>query len=133
MLIAIIILSILLLFSIFINIIFFLGFKNLYLLQMDKENILKTSKIIQQFEDITLIVNYMVSTTWGQIVDMSQYEKKQIIGLTIFAQEQELFKVAQEITGSKEESEGIMDILKQGFVVPHTTLYQLEEGLWIWQ
>ena len=130
MLIAIIILSVLLLFSIFINIIFFLGFKKMY--EMTFHTITEPMKIIQQFEDVTLIVSYITAKTWAQVIDMSQYEEKKIIGLTVFAQEKDFLEIAQEVTGSSDESEGILEKLKQGFIVPHANLYQLEEGMWIW-
>ena len=129
MLIAIIILSVLFLCSIFINIIFFLGFKKMYEMTFGTT---EPMKIIQQFEDVTLIVSYITAKAWAQAVDMSQYEEKKTIGLTVFAQEKEFLEIAEEITGSREESEGIIEMLKQGFVVPHANLYQLEEGLWIW-
>ena len=132
MIIAIIVLSILLCFSFITNIIFYIGFKNLYILTMGKTIDLK-KEIKQKFENITLIVKYIPSKEdMTQIIDMSQYEEKQIIGLTIFAQEQVLYAVAQQLIQSPQESEEIMEMLREGFIVPHATLYQLKDGVWIW-
>ena len=132
MIIAIIVLSILLCFSFIANIIFYIGFKNLYILTMGKTIDLK-KEVKQKFENITLIVKYIPSREdMTQIIDMSQYEEKQIIGLTIFAQEQELYAVAQQLIQSPQESEEIMEMLREGFIVPHATLYQLKDGVWIW-
>ena len=132
--IIIILLIILLGVTTFFGFLYYFGFRSLCLLIVGKDVQVK-QQIKQKFEDITLIVKYYPAKRnedMSQVVDMSQYEEKQIIGLTIFAQEQELFQIAQEITGSQEESEEILDILKTGFIIPHAVLYELKGGLWVW-
>ena len=132
--IIIILLIILLGITTFFGFLYYFGFRSLCLLIVGKDVQIE-QQIKQKFEDITLIVKYypaQKNEDMSQIIDMSQYEEKQIIGLTIFAQEQELFQIAQEITGSQNESEEILNILKEGFIIPHATLYELKGGLWVW-
>ena len=72
-----------------------------------------------------------------KIIDVSQYEKNHIIGLTFFVQKQECEKLKAQLDESAEEEENFINQLIHcediNPFIPDCTFYKMKDGRWLFR
>lgn len=95
--------------------------------------IIKEEEIFNKFEDVNLFITIEKSDQKAILYDISLYEKNHIIGLTRFAQEQELNEFTRMYKEMGFSQEDIDMIINEIVIIPHSTVYQLKNGDWLWE
>lgn len=131
MIVLTIILGIFLILSILLNILFI---KNFYLLLFSEQNNLELlqKEAINSYKDVIMLLSFYAvdKDNFQEIIDLSSYEKNNVIGLTIFAQKQLFIQMAQEMGLAQPQQ--ALEFLQEGVLIPHSNIYELKDGSWIW-
>ena len=134
-----------------------LGIISTVIKDMEEEyspGIIPEAEILNKFEDVNVLYYVQPSTNKDdpfRIVDLSQYEKNNLIALTYFVQEQDYNRIQQSIRSPQvkeqikrkvyEETgeivdddylQEIMDSIDTSYLIArHCIVYQLNDGRWI--
>lgn len=131
MIVLTIILGIFLILSILLNILFI---KNFYLLLFSEQNNLELlqKEAINSYKDVIMLLSFYAvnNDNFQEIIDLSSYEKNNVIGLTIFAQKQLFMQMAQKMGLAQPQQ--ALEFLQEGVLIPHSNIYELKDGSWIW-
>lgn len=131
MIVLTIILGIFLILSILLNILFI---KNFYLLLFSEQNNLELlqKEAINSYKDVIMLLSFYAvdKDNFQEIIDLSSYEKNNVIGLTIFAQKQLFMQMAQKMGLAQPQQ--ALEFLQEGVLIPHSNIYELKDGSWIW-